>query len=76
MSELVCQICDKQRNSLVNYKSRLNPDMEFMACSPCASGEIEPRWLVILMARSGTDVSRWVENRLYYGDDITSDHLN
>ncbi|WXW92693.1 hypothetical protein SEA_ENYGMA_245 [Streptomyces phage Enygma] len=76
MSELVCQICDKQRNSLVNYKSKLNPDMDFMACSPCASCELEPRWLVILMARSGTDVSRWLNERLYVGGDITAEHLN
>jgi hypothetical protein len=76
VSELVCQICDKQRNSLVNYKSKLNPDMDFMACSPCANGELEPRWLVILMARSGANVSRWLENKLYVGEDITEKHLN
>ncbi|AXH70103.1 hypothetical protein HWB80_gp084 [Streptomyces phage Karimac] len=76
MSELVCQICDKQRNSLVNYKSRLNPDMDFVVCSECAANEREPRWLIILMARSGTDVSRWRDNRLYVGGDITEEHLN
>lgn len=76
MTDTLCQICDKQRNSLVNHKSLINPSMEFMVCSRCAEDNLEPRWLVILMGRSGKDVTKWIDLRLYAGNDITPEHLN
>ena len=49
--------------------------MTFNLCTDCKESGKEPRWLIVLAARDGQDVSHWLDNRLYEGE-ITQEDLN
>lgn len=75
MNELVCDSCGKQRNTLTSKTSEIMGTMNFNFCTDCLNGEYEPRWLIILMGRSGKDVSKWLDNKKYEGEDISVEDL-
>lgn len=68
MRELLCDSCEEQRFTLTPVQSKLLTTMTFNMCNDCREGEMEPRWLIVLAARSGQDVSHWLSNKLYHGD--------
>lgn len=76
MNELVCDSCGNQRFSLVSVKSKLLKSMTFNLCNSCNDSDKEPRWLIVLAARDGQDVSFWLSNQLYEGEVIGQEDLN
>lgn len=49
--------------------------MVFNFCNPCESADMEPRWLIILAARAGKDMTLWLEEKRYIGEDILGKDL-
>lgn len=76
MKELVCDSCGNQRSHLTSVPSKLLKDMTFNFCNDCKEGKMEPRWLIVLAARQGQDVSYWIDNHMYHGSEIEPEHLN
>lgn len=76
MRELVCDSCGGQRFTLTSVQSRLLKTMTFNLCNDCKEVGKEPRWLIVLAARSGQDVNHWLSERLYDGEDIAQGDLN
>jgi hypothetical protein len=74
--ELVCDSCGGQRFNLVSAQSSLLKSMTFNLCNDCKDSGKEPRWLVVLAARNGQDVSHWLSNQLYEGEAINQEDLN
>lgn len=72
MSEVVCACCGRQHNDLRAQKSRLLDGLKFMACPSCKKGGFEPRYVIILVARSeGTDkVAEHIRDHKYHGEPI------
>lgn len=71
-NEVVCACCGKQHNDLRAQKSRLLDGVKFVSCPTCKKGGFEPRYIIILVARSeGTSrVSDYVKNHKYHGAPI------
>lgn len=67
MSEVVCACCGKQRNELRVQKSKLLEGAKFAVCSTCKARGFEPRYLIVLVARSeGIDaVADYIRNGKY-----------
>lgn len=76
MKELVCDSCGEQRFNLTSAQSRLLTSMTFNLCNGCKDSGKEPRWLVVLAARNGQDVTHWLSNQLYEGEMILQEDLN
>lgn len=76
MRDLVCDSCGEQRYQLVSVKSKLLKSMIFNLCNGCKDSGKEPRWLIVLAARDGQDVTHWLSNQLYEGDTIKQEDLN
>ena len=76
MKELVCDSCGGQRFNLVSAKSKLLKSMTFNLCNGCKDADKEPRWLIVLAARNGQDVSYWLSNQLYEGETINQEDLS
>lgn len=76
MRDLVCDSCAEQRYSLVSAKSKLLKSMTFNLCNSCKDSGKEPRWLIVLAARHGQDVSYWLTEKLYEGDVIVQEDLS
>ncbi|QMP84335.1 hypothetical protein HUN41_00246 [Streptomyces phage Coruscant] len=72
---MVCDSCGAQRNVLTTKKSEIYKLMVFSFCHSCTEKNMEPRWLIILAARAGKDVSFWLEERRYEGEDILGKDL-
>jgi hypothetical protein len=77
LSEVVCACCGKQRNELRVQRSRLLEGFKFVACQECKKRGFEPRYIIILVARSdGTDkVVDYIRDHKYHGDDILGREL-
>lgn len=68
-----CQGCGSARSKLKITQSQVLRSKKFNLCSDCIDNRIEPRWAIILAARSfGVDaVLDVVNNRRYAGEDIS-----
>ncbi|QNN98434.1 hypothetical protein SEA_LILMARTIN_225 [Streptomyces phage LilMartin] len=76
MRELVCDSCGGQRFTLTSAQSKLLNTMTFNLCNDCKDSGKEPRWLIVLAARNGQDVTHWLSNQLYDGAEIKQEDLN
>lgn len=69
-----CSSCGKQRHELTRIKSRLRSSMELNLCNECISMKREPRWLIILVGRSGDEGYKlavpFVKSHRYVGKTI------
>lgn len=72
MSEVVCACCGRQHADLRAQKSRLITDIKFMVCPTCKKGGFEPRYIIILVARSEgpNRVAEYVRDHKYHGEPI------
>lgn len=76
--ELLCQSCGDQKMSLRKIKSSLIKTMELIMCASCINSKFEPRFIVILAARTGgnTDnVKRIIIDRRYLGAEIPASDI-
>lgn len=51
-TRLLCQSCGEQKMSLQRVKSSLIKSMEVVMCASCIGDKYEPRFIIILAARS------------------------
>ncbi len=49
---MTCSSCNKSKASVVVKSSSLLPGMTVYLCSTCSEHKYEPRWMVILAART------------------------
>lgn len=76
--ELVCQSCGAQKMSLRKIKSSLITTMELIMCSTCVANKYEPRFIVILAARTigiGDSVRKIINDRRYIGEEIPASDI-
>lgn len=77
-SELLCQSCEKQKMTLRKVRSALIKSMEILLCAGCIDKKYEPRYLVILSARSNgfsDNVRRIINDRRYLGEEISASDI-
>lgn len=76
-SNAVCTVCKRPKDRLHKRKSKLIPNMQMFLCEACYSGRKEPRFAIILVARSDgpAAVRDYVKNHRYIGDPIHLDDL-
>lgn len=69
---MVCMSCKGQKSGLRKRKSKLMGTDLFL-CAVCYEKKYEPRYAVILSARShGINyVEDWIKNKRYVGEEIT-----
>jgi len=72
-----CYSCGKQKNELHNKKSELLSGVNFLSCQMCIDSKFEPRWVIVLAARSkGADTVRdFIIKRRYIGNEILANEL-
>ena len=72
-----CYSCNKQKQELHPKKSELLDGVVSLLCQTCIDSRLEPRWIVILAARSkGPDTVRdFIIRRRYVGKDILANEL-
>ena len=72
-----CYSCDKQKIELHPKKSELLDGVISLLCQTCIDAKLEPRWIVVLAARSkGADhVREFIIRRRYIGKDILANEL-
>ena len=70
---MLCQSCNQQKYQLHTKKSNIMGDISLVMCQSCIDAKYEPRWIIILAARSvGSDaVKDYIINKRYIGRDIT-----
>lgn len=76
--ELVCQSCGEQKMSLRKIKSSLIKTMELIMCNTCITHKYEPRYIVILAARTvGLEdgVRKVISDRRYLGNEIPASDI-
>jgi hypothetical protein len=72
-----CYSCNKQKNELHPKKSELLSGVISLMCQACIDAKFEPRWVVVLAARSkGPDtVKEFIIKRRYIGSEILANEL-
>lgn len=74
---MLCSSCNEQRAELHPKNSKLIKGIKLVLCNECIKAKREPRWLIILCARTNGPLSvvDWVTNRRYVGKEITGAEL-
>jgi len=65
-----CQCCVTQKSDVVAKESALIKGNKLLLCKECASMNHEPRYFVIIAARSSRDVRTHILQKQYCGDEI------
>ncbi len=76
--ELTCQSCGEQKLTLNKVRSSLINTMELVMCNTCISLKYEPRYIIILAARTrGLEdiVRKFIKERRYKGTDIPAAYV-
>ena len=77
-SELLCQSCEEQKMTLRRVRSTLIKSMEIFMCAGCIANKYEPRYLIILCARSfgfNDSVRKIISDRRYLGEEISASDI-
>ena len=72
-----CSVCKKPKDELKARVSKLNPGTRLFLCAHCLSNKFEPRWLIVVTARTNgpSSVRDYLKNHRYVGDKITADEI-
>ena len=76
--ELLCQSCGEQKMSLQRTKSSLIKEMDLTMCATCIDKKYEPRFIIILSARSygmNDAIKRIISDRRYVGEVIAASDI-
>lgn len=75
---MVCSSCGKQRAELHPRKSRLMKGMTLYLCNDCDREKMEPRFVIILVGRSGETekIVPYIKNHRYHGEPILAKELH
>jgi hypothetical protein len=70
-----CAICNKPKDKVIPTASLLGS--EIFACRTCITQGYQPRWAIIIAARTYGRAAVWqyIEKDKYYGDKITAKEL-
>jgi hypothetical protein len=76
-SNALCTVCRRQRHKLTPRKSKLKTNQTMFLCEECYAEKREPRYLIVLMARSQglASVRDYIRQHRYYGDKIRAEEL-
>lgn len=82
-TDLACTVCRRHKANLKPRKSKLLPGQSTMLlCNECFDEKREPRFAIIMRARSKKEdggglesVRDYIKNHRYYGEKITLDEL-
>lgn len=69
-----CQSCEEDKAKLHVVRSEIVPSLDLKLCASCKFDKMEPRFVIILGARSGADkdkIREIVRDRRYIGEEIT-----
>lgn len=69
-----CQSCEQDKAKLHVVQSEIVPSLDLKLCASCKFDNLEPRFVIILGARSGADrdkIKEVVRERRYLGKEIT-----
>lgn len=71
-NDMRCTVCKQQKHTLRPRKSKLISGLQMYLCDGCFVGKKEPRFAIILHARSdgAASVADYVKNHRYVGDPI------
>jgi NMD protein affecting ribosome stability and mRNA decay len=74
---MLCYSCGKQKNDLISKKSTLLHGINLFMCQTCIDNKYEPRWVIILAARSNDPnyVREYIVKRRYVGNEISGSEL-
>lgn len=74
---MVCSSCNKQKAELHPRKSKLITGMNLYLCDGCTRAKMEPRFAIILCARSNgpESVTDYIKNRRYFGEEISAKEI-
>lgn len=74
---MLCYSCGKQKNDLISKKSSLLHGINLFMCQTCIENKFEPRWVIILAARSNSPayVRDYIVKRRYIGNEISGSEL-
>lgn len=74
---MICYSCNKQKNELHPKKSELLDGVVSLMCQSCIDMRYEPRWIVVLAARSkgAESVRDFILKRRYLGNEILANEL-
>lgn len=72
-----CTSCNKNKAELHPKKSDILKGVSLVMCQACIDAGFEPRWAVVLGARSNgpASVKNYITKRLYFGREITGQEL-
>ena len=71
---MTCQSCEQVKAKLQIVQSEIIPSLSLKLCASCKFDKLEPRFVIILAARSGgreEKIRGVVRERRYLGKDIT-----
>lgn len=67
-----CQSCQKPKASLSSVNSKIFPALVNLMCKTCIDGGFEPRGLIVMGARQGVDVRRYIVDKKYVGEELSA----
>jgi hypothetical protein len=75
--KVVCSVCSGHREQLHPKKSKLLKTVTLFLCNECLKGQKEPRYLIILVARTKgpLTVVDYVKHHRYHGEPILAKEL-
>ena len=70
---MLCQSCNKSKFQLHSMRSNIMKEINLTMCQTCIDNRFEPRWVIILAARSlgSAAVKDYIINKRYAGEQIT-----
>lgn len=76
-TDLCCTVCRKHKANLRSRKSKLITNMVLFLCNDCFEKKLEPRFAVILKARTDglASVRDYIRGHKYFGDKIVAEEL-
>lgn len=77
MSQMTCEVCDKQKATITTKKSSLLQGNNIFICADCKEKKLEPRHYIIIAGRTRgfAYVRDFIIQRRYLGEEITAAEL-
>lgn len=70
-----CQCCKEQKSRIKSVESGLVKGNKLLLCTECRRANHEPRYFVIIAARSGKVIRDYVVNSRYCGEQLTANEV-
>lgn len=67
-----CQCCGKQKSRIGAKDSKLIKGTKLLLCTDCKREDHEPRYFVVIAARSGRNVRDYIVHNRYCGEELAA----